>query len=94
MDKLMADKKVKARLVVRGFKEKVKVQLDSPTGIKDTLHMLLTVAATKGWRIKSGDIKAPIFRASSLTRCTWSRDESNTSGGVIITPYGVFAMTT
>ena len=40
------EKKVKARLVARGFEEKVKVQADSPTGSKETLHMLLTVAAT------------------------------------------------
>ena len=73
MDKLMADKKVKARLVVRGFKEKVKVQLDLSTGSKETVHMLLTVAETKGWRIKNGDVNSPIFMASSWTgRCTWS----------------------
>ena len=32
------DKKIKARLVCRGFEELVKVQSDSPTGSKETLH--------------------------------------------------------
>ena len=49
--------KVKARLVCRGFEETVEVQADSPTGSKETLHMLLCIAATKGWKIKSGDVK-------------------------------------
>ena len=35
------EKKVKARLVARGFKEKVKKKADSPTGSRETLHMLL-----------------------------------------------------
>ena len=56
------EKKVKARLVARGFEEKVKVQADSPTGSKETLHMLLTVAVTKGWKIKSGDVKSVYLR--------------------------------
>lgn len=68
MDKLMADKKVKARLVVRGFKEKVKVQLDLSTGSKETVHMLLTVAETKGWRIKGGDVKSDYLQGKWLDR--------------------------
>ena len=62
------EKKVKARLVARGFEEKVKVQADSPTGSKETLHMLLTVAATKGWRIKSGDVKSAYLQGERLDR--------------------------
>ena len=36
-------KKVKARLVCRGFEEPVEVQSDSPCGSKETLHLLLTI---------------------------------------------------
>ena len=62
------EKKVKARLVARGFEEKVKVQADSPTGSKETLHMLLTVAATWGWKIKSGDVKSAYLQGERLDR--------------------------
>ena len=40
--------------MARGFEEAVKVQVDSPTGIKETLNILL-MAATKEQRIKSSD---------------------------------------
>ena len=43
----MEERKVKARLVYRGFEESVKVQSDSPTGSRETLHMVLAVAASK-----------------------------------------------
>ena len=68
-DKSTAEEtKVKARLVARGFEEKVKVQTDSPTGSKETLHMLLTVAATQGWGIKSGDVKSAYLQGERLDR--------------------------
>ena len=35
------ERKVKARLVCRGFEEAVEVQADSPTGSKETLQMLI-----------------------------------------------------
>ena len=62
------EKKVKARLVCRGFEELVKVQADSPTASKETLHMLLAIAATKGWTIKSGDIKNAYLQGEHLDR--------------------------
>ena len=62
------EQKVKARLVARGFEEKVRVQADSPTGIKETLNMLLTVAATKGWKIKIGDVKSAYLQGEKLDR--------------------------
>ena len=40
--------KVKARLVCQGFSEVIEVQADSPTGNKETLRLLLSIAATKG----------------------------------------------
>ena len=65
-DKLMAEEKVWQ--VVRGFEEKVKVQSDSPTVNKETLHMLLTVVATEGWRIKSRDVKSAYLQGKRLER--------------------------
>ena len=60
--------KVKARLVCRGFEETVQVQADSPTGSKETLHLLLCIAATKNWKIKSGDVKNAYLQGEKLDR--------------------------
>ena len=60
--------KVKARLVCRGFKEAIEVQADSPTGNKETLHLLLSIAATKGWKIKSRDVKNAYLQGELLNR--------------------------
>jgi hypothetical protein len=61
-------KKVKARLVCRGYEETVKVQSDSPTGSRETLHMLLSIAASKGWQIQSGDVKNAYLQGEELER--------------------------
>ena len=60
--------KVKARLVCHGFEEAIKVQVDSLTGNKETLHLLLSIAATKGWKIKSGDVKNTYLQGEELNR--------------------------
>lgn len=62
------EKKIKARLVCRGFEELVKVQSDSPTGSKETLHMLLALAASNDWTVKSGDVKNAYLQGSQLDR--------------------------
>ena len=59
---------IKARLVCRGFEEMVKVQADSPTGSKETLHMLLALAATNDWTVKSGDVKNAYLQRAQLDR--------------------------
>ena len=56
------------RLSSRGFEETVEVQADSPTGCKETLHMLLCIAASKGWKIKSGDVKNAYLQGEKLDR--------------------------
>ena len=61
-------KKVKARLVCRGYEETVKVQSDSPTGSRETLHMLLSIAASKGWQIQSGDVKNAYLQGEEAKR--------------------------
>ena len=61
-------RKVKARLVCRGFEEVVKVQADSPTGSRETLHMLLAIAASKEWKVKSGDVKNAFLQGELLDR--------------------------
>ena len=60
--------KVKARLVCRGFEEMVEVQTDSPTGSKETLHILLAVAAANNWKIRSADVKNAYLQGEQLDR--------------------------
>ena len=62
------ERKIKARLVCRGFEEPVKVQSDSPTGSKETLHMLLALAASNDWTVKSGDVKNAYLQGAQLDR--------------------------
>ena len=62
------ESRIKARLVCRGFEEEVKIQSDSPTGGKETLHILLAIAASKEWRIKSGDVKNAYLQGTMLER--------------------------
>ena len=41
---------------------------DSPTCSKKTLHILLALAPTKGWRIKGADVKNAYFQGEKLER--------------------------
>ena len=62
------EKRVKARLVCRGFEEAVQIQADAPTGGRETLHILLALAASKSWKIKSGDVKNAYLQGTPLER--------------------------
>ena len=44
---------------------------DSPTCSKETLHLLLALASTKGWRIKSADVKNAYLQGEKLEREVW-----------------------
>ena len=59
---------VKARLCARGFEEMIQVQADSPTGRKETFHLLLALAASKGWDIKTIDVQNAYLQGENLTR--------------------------
>ena len=55
--------KTKARLVVRGFEETEKnFRTDSPTCLKESLRVALTVAASNCWTINSIDIKGAFLK--------------------------------
>ena len=58
---------VRAWLVCRGFQE----QLDSPTGSKDALRILLAIAASKGWTIKSDNIKNAYLQGEEIDRLVY-----------------------
>lgn len=60
---------VRARLVARGFEEDTsRIDVDSPTVGKCTVRMVLAVAASRHWIIKSTDIKSAFLQGNVLQR--------------------------
>lgn len=55
---------VKARLVARGFEEVDKhvIRKDSPTCSKENMRLILIIAATNHWKIKSLDIRSAFLQ--------------------------------
>jgi len=61
-------KEVRARLVARGFEEDSNIQRDSPTVGKSAVRMLLAIAASKNWKVKTTDIKSAFLQGKQLDR--------------------------
>ena len=59
---------VKARLVAKGFQETEPVRADSPTIGKSVARLALSIAASKGWNIKSTDIKSAFLQGDEIDR--------------------------
>ena len=61
---------VKARLVARGFEEKLDQghRTDSPTCLKDSLRIIFALIVAFGWTINSIDIKAAFLQGNEITR--------------------------
>ena len=57
---------MKARLVVRGFKEESDVQTDSPTAAKDTVRVFFALRSTLKWTVASMDVELLSSRAMKL----------------------------
>ena len=59
----------KARLVARGFQEdSADLRTDSPTCMKESLRLLLSIASSKSWRINSIDIKVAFLQGKEINR--------------------------
>ena len=61
-------KRIKARLVARGFEEipSEKVRVDSPIGSKEVLRILMALMASNGWTCNTIDIKAAFSQGNKL----------------------------
>lgn len=61
---------IKARLVARGFEEKLgnEFRKDSPTCTKDSLRITLSLVPSFGWKCNSIDIKAAFLQGKSIER--------------------------
>ena len=77
--------KVKARFLARGFEEKNLIQRDSPTASKGAMRILLTIAASKQWVIKTTDIKSAFLQGKELNRNVYLKPpkESEAPDGII-----------
>ncbi|KAG1681910.1 Retrovirus-related Pol polyprotein from transposon RE2 [Nymphon striatum] len=64
----IGERKVKARLVVRGFEEENEVKSDSPTVHKESLRLFLALASTSEFNIHSIDIKAAFLQGQEIDR--------------------------
>ena len=60
---------VKARLTVRGDQEEEQnLRTDSPTIHKINIKLFFLVAAAKGWKIKTSDVKCAFLQGTDLDR--------------------------
>ena len=77
----------KARLVVRGFEEINRHELnkESPTCSKDTLRTVVSTAKQKKWKIKSIDIKTAFLQGELVSREIYVTPpvEANVSKGTV-----------
>ena len=65
---LMGETVCKARICCRGDMESLEIRTDSPTICKASERMLLTVAASKGFKLQSLDFKAAFLQGKDLER--------------------------
>ena len=79
------DGKAKAQLVVRGFEEDFIMLKDSPTVGKGAMRMILAVASSMKWMIKTTDIKSAFLQGKELDRDVYLRppSESHTPKNMI-----------
>ena len=59
-------KGVKARLVVRGFKEEESFQVDAFTACKATLRSALAIAANESWQTETVDVKGAFLQGGKI----------------------------
>ena len=62
------DKRIKARLVARGFEEKEEIKSDSPTVSKEVLRTFITICSSMEWSANSIDIKAAFLQSEGIGR--------------------------
>ena len=62
-------RKVKARLVARGFQEDSSdLRKDSPTLSRESMRIMICIAISNGWKVNSIDIKSAFLQGQKLNR--------------------------
>ena len=59
---------VRARLVARGFEDMSEHRKDSPTVAKSSMRIIMSVAASEGWLVKTTDVKSAFLQGKRLDR--------------------------
>ena len=72
---------IRARLVARGFEERLDLPKDSPTVDKDDIRLCLSIAAGKGWKIKTSDVKSAFLQGEELERNVFLKPPREMEGG-------------
>ena len=62
------EKRVKARLVARGFEEKEDIKSDSPTVSKEVMRAFITICFAKGWKEHSIVAKSAFLQSEGIGR--------------------------
>ena len=75
---------VKARIVARGFQEADKVPADSPTVAKVAFRCVLSLAASRDWKVVTTDIKSAFLQGKELDRDVFLRPpkEAQSEGSI------------
>ena len=62
------EKRVKARLVARGFEEKEDIKSDSPTVSKEVMRAFITICSAMEWKEQSIDAKSAFLQSDGIGR--------------------------
>lgn len=76
---------IRARLVARGYEDEQCYPKDSPTIGKSAMRMVLAITASKGWEIKTTDIKSAFLQGKEMDREVYLKPpaEAKTKEGFI-----------
>ena len=76
--------KKKARLVAKGFQEKHdNLRADSPTCLKETLRLVITIAAAKKWDVCTLDFKSAFLQGKEIERAIFLIPPPEIKSGVV-----------
>ena len=59
---------IRARLVARGFEDMSVYRKDSPTVAKSSMRMIIAVSVSRGWQVKTTDIKSAFLQGKKMER--------------------------
>ena len=65
---VMGNSKVKARLVARGDMEEKTFKVDSPTASQTSRRLVLSIAATRNWKLHSLDFVGAFLQGGEMDR--------------------------
>ena len=54
--------------MVKGFQEDFNDASDSPTSSRETIKVFLAVAANKGWKVESSDVRSAFLQSDFIDR--------------------------